>query len=108
MTLVKHLEDGRNRIFIPFQKAAHTAGFHRPNYYTSTSPDRLSEKENRAAEDRDGSIVNRRQDLQKKVGKEVYEEEITTNKRLYEILTQEFNMIVPKMTFSTDFPREWF
>jgi N-hydroxyarylamine O-acetyltransferase len=39
---------------------------------------------------------------------EVFEEEMTTNKRLHEILTDEFNMIVPKMSFSADFPREWF
>jgi N-hydroxyarylamine O-acetyltransferase len=42
------------------------------------------------------------------VNGEVFEEEIKTNKRLYEILTGEFNMIVPKLSFSKDFPREWF
>jgi N-hydroxyarylamine O-acetyltransferase len=39
---------------------------------------------------------------------EVTEEEIATNKRLYEILTGEFNMVVPKLSFSADLPREWF
>jgi N-hydroxyarylamine O-acetyltransferase len=38
----------------------------------------------------------------------VFEEEIATGRRLYEILTGEFNMIVPKVSFSADFPREWF
>jgi N-hydroxyarylamine O-acetyltransferase len=38
----------------------------------------------------------------------VLEEEIATNKRLYEILAGEFNMITPKVSFSADFPREWF
>jgi N-hydroxyarylamine O-acetyltransferase len=39
---------------------------------------------------------------------ETVEEAIATNKRLYELLTGEFNMIVPKLSFSADFPREWF
>jgi N-hydroxyarylamine O-acetyltransferase len=39
---------------------------------------------------------------------EVLEEEISANKRLYEILAGEFNMITPKVSFSADFPREWF
>jgi N-hydroxyarylamine O-acetyltransferase len=39
---------------------------------------------------------------------EVIEEEIASNKRLYEILTGEFNMIVPKVSFNADLPREWF
>ena len=39
---------------------------------------------------------------------EVTEEEIATNKRLYEILAGEFNMITPKISFSSDFPRELF
>jgi N-hydroxyarylamine O-acetyltransferase len=38
----------------------------------------------------------------------VFEEEIATNKGLYEILTGEFNMVTPKISFSHDFPREWF
>jgi N-hydroxyarylamine O-acetyltransferase len=38
----------------------------------------------------------------------VIEEEIATNKRLHEILAGEFNMITPKVSFSADFPREWF
>jgi N-hydroxyarylamine O-acetyltransferase len=39
---------------------------------------------------------------------EVVEEEIATGKRLYDILAGEFNMITPKVSFSSDFPREWF
>jgi N-hydroxyarylamine O-acetyltransferase len=39
---------------------------------------------------------------------ETVEEEIATNKRLYEILTGEFNMLVPRISYSADLPREWF
>jgi N-hydroxyarylamine O-acetyltransferase len=39
---------------------------------------------------------------------ETREETIATRKRLYEILTGEFNMVVPKLSYSEDLPREWF
>ncbi|AEF85931.1 N-acetyltransferase superfamily [Treponema primitia ZAS-2] len=55
-----------------------------------------------------GTLVIDNKIFRKTVNSEVVEEEITTNKRLYEILTGEFKMIVPKMSYSTDFPREWF
>jgi len=110
MTLVKHLEDGTESDFYTVYKRPHTLlDFIGPNYYTSTSPDSpFLKKRIVRLRTETGSIVIDDKTFRRKVGKEVYEEEITTNKRLYEILTQEFNMIVPKMTFSTDFPREWF
>jgi N-hydroxyarylamine O-acetyltransferase len=80
-----------------------------PNYFTSTNPNSafLTKRVVRLRT-ATGSIVVDNKIFRRKVNGEVFEEEIKTNKRLYEILTQEFNMIVPKMSFSKDFPREWF
>lgn len=110
MTLVKHLEDGTESDFYTVYKRPHTLlEFIGPNYYASTSPDSpFLKKRIVRMRTETGSIVIDNKTFRRKIGKEVYEEEITTNKRLYEILTGEFHMIVPKMTFSTDFPREWF
>jgi N-hydroxyarylamine O-acetyltransferase len=55
-----------------------------------------------------GTKVIENKQFRQTVNGEVFEEEIATNKRLYEILTGEFNMMVPKLSFSADFPREWF
>jgi N-hydroxyarylamine O-acetyltransferase len=110
MTLVKHLDDGTQADFYTVYKRPHTLlDFIGPNLSTSTSPDSPFQKRRVARlKTETGSIVIENKTFRKKVGGEVFEEEITTNKRLYEILTNEFNMIVPKLTFSTDFPREWF
>jgi N-hydroxyarylamine O-acetyltransferase len=55
-----------------------------------------------------GSIAIDNKIYRRHVNGEVFEEEITSNKRLYGILTGDFKMIVPKMSFSADFPRVWF
>lgn len=110
MTLVKHFDDGTQSDFYTCYKKPHTLlDFVGPNYNTSINPDSPFQKKRVVRlRTETGSIVIDNKIFKRKVGKEVFEEEITTNKRLYEILTQEFNMIVPKLTFSTDFPREWF
>lgn len=110
MTLVKHFEDGTSSDFYTVYKRPHTLlDFIFPNEYISTEPDSFFRKMRIVRlKTETGSLVIEGKTFKRKVGAEVFEEEITTNKRLYEILTQEFNMIVPKLTFSTDFPREWF
>jgi N-hydroxyarylamine O-acetyltransferase len=110
MTLVKHMEDGTESDFYTVYKKPHTLlDFIGPNYYTSTHPNSPFHKKRVVRlRTETGSIVIDGTTFRRKIGKEVIEEEITTNKRLYELLTREFNMIVPRMTFSTDFPREWF
>lgn len=110
MTLVRHLADGSESELYTVYKRPHTLlDFVTQNYFASTDPNLLFHKKRIVRlRTETGSLVIEDKTFRKTVGSEVFEEEITTNKRLYEILTQEFNMIVPKMTFSTDFPREWF
>ncbi|KPU42456.1 arylamine N-acetyltransferase [Oxobacter pfennigii] len=110
MTLVKHFDDGTESDFYTVYKKPHTLlDFIGPNYNTSTNPESpfLKRRVVRLRTEA-GSIVIDNKIFRRKADKKILEEEITTNKRLYEILTQEFNMIVPKLSFSTDFPREWF
>ncbi|NLT40737.1 MAG: arylamine N-acetyltransferase [Clostridiales bacterium] len=110
LTLVKHLDDGTEADFYTVYKRPHTLlEFIFPNEYISTDPNSLFQKKRIVRlKTETGSIVIDGTLFKRKVGNEVFEEEITTNKRLYEILTNDFNMIVPRLTFSTDFPREWF
>ena len=110
MTLVKHFDDGTESDFYTVYKRPHTLlDFIFANESISTSPTSLfNQKRIVRLKTETGSLVIEGKIFKRKIGEEVIEEEITTNKRLYEILTEEFNMIVPKLTFSTDFPREWF
>ncbi len=110
MTLVKHFEDGTQTDFYTVYKKPHTLlEFILPNEYIQADPDSIFLKQRIVRLKTDsGSLVIDGKTFKRKEGNQVFEEEIKTNKRLFEILTREFNMIVPKMTFSTDFPREWF
>jgi N-hydroxyarylamine O-acetyltransferase len=110
MTLVKHLDDGTASDFYTVYKKPHTLlDFIFPNEYISTDPGSLFMKQRIVRlKTETGSLVIDGIIFKRKEGGKVFEEEITTNKRLFEILTRDFNMLVPKMTFSTDFPREWF
>ena len=110
MTLVKHNDDGTTSDFYTVYKKPHTLlEFVGPNYNTSANPD-SSFHHRRVVRLRTetGSIVIENTIFRRKVNGEVFEEEITSNKMFYEILTKEFHMIVPRLTFSTDWPREWF
>ena len=49
----------------------------------------------------DGKIFRRR------IGDETIEVEITSYPQLYQILVEEYGMIIPRMTFSDDWPREF-
>jgi N-hydroxyarylamine O-acetyltransferase len=109
ITLVKHTENGESDFYTVYKRPHTLLEFIGPNYNTSTNPSsNFLAKRVVRLRTATGSIVVDNKIFRRKVNGEVFEEEITTNKRLYEILTQEFNMIVPKMSFSKDFPREWF
>ena len=110
MTLVKHLDDGTASDFYTTYKRPDTLiDFIFANEAIQTSPRSIFlQKRIARLKTTTGSLVIDGTTFKRKIGKDVIEEEIKTNKRLYEILTEEFNMIVPKMTFCTDFPREWF
>ena len=110
ITLVKHFDDGTESDFYTVYTRPHTLlDFIFANEMIQSDPESLFRKKRIARlKTETGSIVIEGKTFRRKIGAEVFEEEITTNKRLYDILTGEFNMVVPKLTFSTDFPREWF
>ena len=109
MTLVKHTENGEENFYTVYKRPHTLLEFVAQNYFTSTNPNSmfLQKRVVRLRTDT-GSKVIENTIFRRHINGEKFEEQITNNKMLYEILTEEFNMIVPKMTFSTDFPREWF
>jgi N-hydroxyarylamine O-acetyltransferase len=109
MTLVKHTDEGESDFYTVYKRPHTLMEFIAQNYNTSTHfASNFRTRRVVRLRTETGSIVIDNKIFRRKVNGDVFEEEITTNKRLYEILTQEFKMIVPKLTFSTDFPREWF
>jgi N-hydroxyarylamine O-acetyltransferase len=109
ITLVQHTQEGESDFYTFYQRPHSPLEFIALNYSMYTNPAALFSM-NRMVKLRTktGSLVIDNKIFRKNINGKVIEEEITTNKRLYEILTGEFNMIVPKISFSTDFPREWF
>ena len=102
ITLVKHMADGTTSDFYTVYLRPHTVlEFLAPNERAQLSDRRVV----RLRTDT-GSIVVDGTTFRRKVNGEVFEEEITTYEQFYKILTEEFNMIVPRMSYSTAWPRE--
>ena len=103
ITLVKHLDDGTESDFYTVYLRPHTVlEFIAPNEQTQKSDRRVTRLRTET-----GSIAVDGTIFRRKVNGEVFEEEITSYPHLYEILTKEFNMIVPRYSFSTTWPREF-
>ena len=102
ITLVKHNDDGTESDFYCVYLRPHTLlEFSQPNEQAQ-----LSERRVVRLRTETGSIVVDNTTFRRKVNGEVFEEEITSYPQLYKILTDEFNMIVPRMSFSRTWPRE--
>jgi len=102
ITLVKHAPDGSESDFYTVYLRPHTLlEFIAPNERAQLSDRRVVRLRTET-----GSIVVDGTVFRRKVGGEVFEEQITSYRRFYEILTEEFNMIVPRMSFSGSWPRE--
>jgi N-hydroxyarylamine O-acetyltransferase len=103
ITLVKHAADGTESDFYTVYLRPHTLlEFIAPNERAQQSDRRVVRLRTET-----GSIVVDGTVFRRKVNGEIFEEEITSYRRLYEILTEEFNMIVPRMSFSRSWPREF-
>jgi N-hydroxyarylamine O-acetyltransferase len=109
MTLVQHNDEGEADFYTFYKRPHSPLEFIALNYSMYTNPASLFSL-NRVVRLRTptGVKVIDNKTYRQVINGEVIEEEIATNKRLYEILTGEFNMIVPKISFSADFPRVWF
>ena len=102
ITLVKHAADGTESDFYTVYLKPHTLlEFVAPNERAQQSDRRVCRLRTET-----GSIVIDGTIFRRKVGGEVFEEEITSYPQLYKILTEEFNMIVPRYSFSKTWPRE--
>jgi len=102
MTLVKHASDGTESDFYTVYLKPHTLlEFIAPNELTQKGDRRVVRLRTET-----GSIAVDGTIFRRKVNGEVFEEEITSYPQFYKILTEEFNMIVPRMSFSKTWPRE--
>ena len=110
ITLIKHLDDGTEMNFYTVYTRPHTLlDFIFANEFIQASPNSVFWQKRIVRLKTDtGSKVIDGKIFRRKLGGEIIEVEITSNKHLYEILTGEFNMIVPRLSFSNDFPKEWF
>ena len=102
ITLVKHDADGGESGFYTVYLRPHTLlEFIAPNELTQKSDRRVVRLRTET-----GSIAVDGTVYRRKVNGEVFEDEITSYPQLYKILTEEFNMIVPRMSFSKSWPRQ--
>ena len=102
-TLVKHFADGTEMDFYIAYLRPHTVlEFIHPNECTQKSDRRVVRLRTET-----GSITVDGTTFRRKVNGEVFETVITSYPQLYEILTTEFGMIVPRYSFSTSWPREF-
>jgi N-hydroxyarylamine O-acetyltransferase len=109
MTLVSHTPEGESDFYIFYTRPFTPLEFIAHNQAMYTNPAaRFSQNRVVRLRTTQGVKVIENKMFRHTINGETIEEEIATNKRLYEILTGEFNMIVPKISFSADLPREWF
>ncbi|MCL2631867.1 MAG: arylamine N-acetyltransferase [Coriobacteriia bacterium] len=102
ITLVKHAADGTESDFYTVYLRPHTL----LEFVASNERAQQSDRRVVRLRTETGSIVVDGTTFRRKVNGEVFEEEITSYPQLYKILTEEFNMIVPRMSFSKSWPRE--
>ena len=105
ITLVRYLEDGTESLF-------YTVYLHPHSLLEFVAPNERSQNTFRTwrvvhLRTDTGNLIIDRQMFRRKVNGEVFEEEITNYPQLYKILVDEFKMIVPRYSFSPDFPREF-
>ena len=102
ITLVKHAPDDTASDFYTVYLRPHSLlEFIAPNELTQKSDRRVVRLRTET-----GSIAVDGTVFRRKVGGEVEETEITSYPQFYKILTEEFHMIVPRMSFSKTWPRE--
>jgi N-hydroxyarylamine O-acetyltransferase len=109
LALVKHTPEGESDLYMFYERPHSPLEFIALNQAVYANPASLFSL-NRIVRLRtpNGTKVIDNKIFRQTMDGKTTEEEIATNKRLHEILTGEFNMIVPKISFSADFPREWF
>jgi N-hydroxyarylamine O-acetyltransferase len=109
MVLVRHAPEGESDFYMFYTRPYSPLEFIALNHAMHTNPATMF-AQNRVVRLRTlrGVKVIENKKFRQTINGETIEEEIATNKRLDEILTGEFNMIVPKISFSADLPREWF
>lgn len=105
MTLFKHSDDGTQSRF-------YTVYLHPHSLLEFIAPNERSQNTFRTwrvvhLRTTTGNLIVDRQMFRRRVNGEVFEEPITSYPQLYKILVDEYKMIVPRMSFSTDWPREF-
>jgi N-hydroxyarylamine O-acetyltransferase len=102
ITLVKHAADGSESDFYTVYLKPHTLlEFIAVNALTQQSDRRVVRLRTET-----GSIIVDGTVFRRKVEGEVFEEQIESYPQLYRILTEEFKMIVPRLSFSKTWPRQ--
>ena len=102
ITLVKHDAEGNESDFYTVYLRPHTLlEFIAPNELTQKSDRRVVRLRTET-----GSIAVDGTVFRRKENGKVTEVEITSYLQLYRILTEEFNMVVPRMSFSKSWPRQ--
>ncbi|MCL1803638.1 MAG: arylamine N-acetyltransferase [Eubacteriaceae bacterium] len=105
ITLVKHLDDGTEQDFYTVYLHPHTLlEFILPNQQTQIS---MAERRVCRLRTETGSIAIDGTIYRQKVNGVVTETEITSYPQMYDILTNDFKMIVPRMSFSRTWPRQF-
>ena len=104
ITLVKHADDdSESDFYCVYLKPHSLLEFVLPNERTQIS---FGSRRVVRLRTETGSIAVDDTIFRRKVNGEVFEEEITSYPQLYKILTEEFNMIVPRIAHSNTWPKE--
>ena len=105
ITLVRHGEDGTESFVYTVYLKPHTI----LEFVPANAMSEIAFSTRRICRMRTatGSITVDGKVFRRKVGDEVFEEEITSYPHLYRILVDEFHLSVPRMSFSDDWPREF-
>ena len=104
ITLVKHAADGTESDFYCVYLKPHSLlEFVLPNERTQIT---FGSRRLVRLRTETGSIAVDGTTYRKKINGETIEEEITSYPQLYKILTEDFNMIVPRISHSNSWPRE--
>ena len=108
-TMYRFTENGREPFTTVYERPHTALDFYGVNFNMSNNPSsRFTSHRTVRLYTETGTIAIDGNIFRRRINGEKIEEEITTNQRLYEILTEEFNMIVPKIGFNAAFPRLWF
>jgi len=105
ITLIRHHDDGTQTLVYTVYLTPHTV----MDFLPANEMTEVSFRTRRVCRKRTdtGSVAVDGKIFRKRIGDETIEEEITSYPQLYKILVDEFDMIIPRTSFSDDWPKEF-